>query len=502
MSAPGLDVAGVTVPGLPGVIIGHNAHIAWSLTDTQNQATLFYEEQTRGDQYYWDGAWRTMQVVHYEIPVRGAKPVKLTVDITVHGPVMTQAGQTTSVDWMGNVASPDLAAILRVSQATDFAQFRAALATWYAPSQNFVYADAAGNIGAISAGYYPQVPAGCQPWLPMTGTGGCDVTGVIPYAAVPQVYDPPSHVVATANQRPVTAAYPYYIGTSADFFDPGYRADTIYAALLTRPAPLTPASFAAVQTSLTDQLAVRIVPRLLAALQGIPLSSAERSSATLLRTWNSSMAAGSAAASLWWTFLGYYLSDTFSPWWSQFRVPTGKDPFGLDVSVNQASLVEDLEAWTLHDPANPAFWMPSGRPRTAPQVMRTAFASAVAHLSARLGGAPASWTWGRLHSRAFPALSGASGLGYGPRPAGGDPFTPDAADGYPVASDGPSWRMIVTLSPAGVSAEGVYPGGQSENPASPWYADQVPLWWDGTYLPVPVPGRPAGTLTWTLDPDG
>ena len=502
MSAPGLDVAGVSVPGLPGVLIGHNAHIAWSLTDTQNQATLFYTERTRGDEYYWDGAWRPMQVVHYEIPVRGAATVPLTVDLTVHGPIMTQAGQTTSVDWMGNVASPDLAAIYAVYHATDFAQFKAALATWYAPSQNFVYADAAGNIGAISAGYYPQVAASCQPWLPMSGTGACDVTGVIPYAAVPQVYDPPSHVVATANQRPVTAAYPYYIGTSANFFDPGYRAATIYAGLRTSTAPLTPARFAAIQTSLTDSLAVRLVPALLAALQGASLSPAERASVTLLSTWDDSMATGSAAATLWWTFLGYYLSDTFQPWWTHARVPVSKDPFGLDVTVNQSSLVEDLEAWTLHDPANPAFSLPSGRARTAPQVMRAAFGSTVAHLSSSLGGAPAAWAWGRLHSRAFPALSGANGLGYGPRAAGGDPFTPDAANGNPVASDGPSWRMIVTLSAAGVTAQGVYPGGQSENPASPWYDDQVPLWWDGQYLPVPVPGRPAGTLTWTLDPDG
>ncbi|HTX27020.1 MAG TPA: penicillin acylase family protein [Streptosporangiaceae bacterium] len=503
LSAPGLDVAGVTVPGVPAVLIGHNEHIAWSLTDTQNQATLFYEEKTRGDQYYWDGAWRTMQVVHYEIPVRGAATVRLTVDLTVHGPIMTQAGQTTSVDWMGNVPSPDLASALAVYHATDFAQFKAALATWYAPSQNFVYADTAGNIGAISPGYYPQVPAACQPWLPMSGTGGCDVTGVIPYAAVPQVYDPPSHVVATANQRPVSAAYPYYIGTSANFFDPGYRAATIYNALLTRPAPLTPASFAALQASLTDQLAVRLVPKLLTALQGTRLSSAERNALTLLGTWHDSMTERSQAAALWWTFLGYYLSDTFQPWWTHARVPVSKDSFGLDVTVNQVSLVEDLEAWTLHDPANPAFSLPSGRPRTAPQVMRTAFASAVGHLAATLGGTPASWAWGRLHSRAIPALSGAGGLGYGPRAAGGDPFTPDAADGGPVSSDGPSWRMIVTLSAApGISAEGVYPGGQSENPASPWYDNLVPLWWDGAYLPVPAPGRPAGALTWILDVAG
>ena len=140
----------------------------------------------------------------------------------------------------------------------------------------------------------------------MPGTGACDIKGVIPYAAIPQVYDPPSHVLATANQRPVTAAYPYYIGTSADFFDPGYRAATIYAAL--ESAPLTPASFAAVQTSLTDQLAVRIVPKLLPALAGVSLSYSERAVVSLLRTWHGTMATQFAVATVWWTFWGDYLS--------------------------------------------------------------------------------------------------------------------------------------------------------------------------------------------------
>ena len=131
---------------------------------------------------------------------------------------------------MGSIASPDIAVMIGVTHASDFAQFRAALANWRAPSQNFVYADDRGHIGAISAGYYPLVRHG-DPWLPLPGTGADDVAGVIPYQAVPQVYDPPSHVVATANQRPVGPSYPYYIGTSADFFDPGYRASQIYASV-------------------------------------------------------------------------------------------------------------------------------------------------------------------------------------------------------------------------------------------------------------------------------
>ena len=141
------------------------------------------------------------------------------MDLTVHGPIMTRAGQTTAVDWMGSIPSPDLAVLLRVNQASDWAQFHAALAGWHAPAQNFVYADDRGNIGAISAGYYPVVRHG-DPWLPMPGTGADDVAGVIPYPAVPQVYDPPGHVVATANQRPVGGSYPYYIGTTRGLLRP------------------------------------------------------------------------------------------------------------------------------------------------------------------------------------------------------------------------------------------------------------------------------------------
>jgi penicillin amidase len=426
--------------------------------------------------------------------------VHLTVDITVHGPVMTQVGQTMAVDWMGNVPSGDLAALLAANQATSFTQFRAALAGWHAPTQNFVYADTGGNIGAISAGYYPQAAAWCQPWLPLPGTGGCDITGVIPYRAVPQAYDPPSHLIVTANQRPVTAAYPYYIGTSGDFFDPGYRAAYAYGYLRAHE-PLSAASIAALQSSVTDDLASRVMPSLLTALRAASsLSSSERAVASLLGSWDYSMNLGSAAATVWWTFWGDYLSAVFEPWWRAFTVPSGRDSRALTAGPGLAPLDEDLEAWTLSDPSNAAFAGPSGHgPGSAPAAMVAAFKKAVAHLASVYGGAPASWTWGRLHSRSFPSVTGAAGLGYGPRPAGGDPFAEDAADGGLDASVGPSWRMIVSLGPGGTAARGVYPGGQSENPASPWYTNLVPLWWDGQYLPVPAPGSALGGVRWSLD---
>src|SRR5215475_2789772 len=504
LAAPGLAVTGVSVPGLPGVLIGHNAHIAWSLTDTQNQATLFYTERTsksRPGQYFWRGAWRRMRQVHYTIPVRGGSPVPLTVVITVHGPVMTQAGQTTSVDWMGNVPSPDIAVMIGVTRAHDFAHFRAALAGWRAPSQNFVYADDRGHIGAISAGYYPLVRHG-EPWLPMPGTGADDVAGVIPYASVPQVYDPPGHVVATANQRPVGPSYPYYIGTSANFFDPGYRAGEIYASLRGQHG-MNPASFAAIQLSLTDRLAQQIVPRLLAALRGAHLTAQQQQAAALLGGWDATMAQNSAAAALWWTFWSDYLRAVFRPWWKAAKVPVHKDPLGLAITPQyQVSLDQVLASWTTGDPANRAFSPPGGPHRTAPEVMRAAFATAVAHLAATLHGAPSGWAWGRIHSRQFPSVTQADALGYGPRASGADAWTVNAADGGLVSHQGPSWRMIVAWAGHGTATgQGVYPGGQSENPASPWYEDQMADWWDGRYLAMPPAGGfPAGQVHWSLRP--
>jgi penicillin amidase len=250
----------------------------------------------------------------------------------------------------------------------------------------------------------------------------------------------------------------------------------------------------------TDGLASRVLPSLFSALRAAPLSSSERAVAALLASWNDAMDADSAAATVWWTFWCDYLSQVFEPWWRAFKVLSGKDSPALTVGAGVAPLDEDLEAWTLSDPSNAVFRGPSGRgPGSAPAAMVAAFKKAAEHLTSEFGGSPASWTWGRLHSRLFPSVTGAAGLGYGPRPAGGDPFAEDAADGGLDASVGPSWRMIVSLGPGGTAARGVYPGGQSENPASPWYTNLVPLWWDGQYLPVPAPGSALGGVRWSLD---
>ncbi len=167
----------------------------------------------------------------------------------------------------------------------------------------------------------------------------------------------------------------------------------------------------------------------------------------------------------------------------------------------KVSLDEDLQAWTAGSQVNAAFSPPGGPSRTAATVMRAAFATAVADLGDTLGGGPGSWTWGKLHTTDFPSLTGAAALGYGPRPAGGDIWTIDAADGGLNSEAGPNWRMIAAWSSVGVPvAEGIYPGGQSENPASPWYSNLVSEWLAGRYLPLPAVTAAAATRTTSARP--
>ena len=494
MDSPGYHAAGVGLPGTPIVLIGHNEHIAWTLTDAQNQQTFFYQEHedaAHPGRYLWNGSWQNYKTVSYEIPVQGAKTQHLDVKLSVHGPVISERGQTTSVWWTGNLPSQDLGVLLRIGQAGSFAEFRNALRSWFAPTHNFIYADDRGNIGLISAGYYPLVAKG-QPWLPMPGTGEFDVIGTIPFDDIPQAYNPPDNILWSANQRQVTSSYPYYIGTASNFFDAGYRANEIHR-VLSQPGKLSADDMSALQTDTRDSLAAEIVPVLLQSLSKERLNAKESAAVDLLRSWDFRMETNSAAATIWWYFWGWYLDETFKPWWKSRAVP-------VDYGVVFNALGQDLEAWTLHDPGNRAFSAPGVGSRTAPDAQRKSFHKLIGDLTKQLGPDPHSWSYGKVHQRVLENLADVSGLNYGPRPDRGDGNTPLAAGGYP-STDGPSWRMVVDWGAQTFQA--IYPGGQSENPASDWYTDRVDAWWAGRLNPMLTAGEAAGAggiHTWSLQP--
>jgi penicillin amidase len=494
LDSPGFHSSGVSIPGTPGVLLGHNQHIAWSLTDAQNQQTLFYQEKqdaAHPNQYFWKGAWHDFQTVGYDIPVLHGQTQHLSVKLTVHGPVISDRGITTSVWWAGNLPSQDLRVLMHVTRASNFNEFRDALREWHSPTLDWVYADDKGNIGLISAGYYPQVAKG-QPWLPMPGTGEYDVVGTIPFDAIPQVYNPPGGFVWSANQRQVTKDYPYYIGTAADFFDPGYRANEIRR-VLSQPGKLGPTDLMALQTDTRDFQASVIVPVLLQNMKDKQLTARESHALGLLRSWDFRMDIDSAAATVWARFWGAYEFQTFNPWWKSRAVP-------FEMSEVWNTLGQDLVSWTLNDPTNRTFTAPGVGQRTAVDAQLSAFRTAASDLTKLLGPDPSTWTWGRVHTRELESLAQIDGLSYGPRADRGDAYTPLAAIGSPSV-EGPSWRMVVDWGSH--TFEGIYPGGQSENPASDWYTDRVDTWWQGSLRPMLSAEEATtapGTHTWTLRP--
>lgn len=491
--SPSFHVSGVSLPGTPGVLLGHNEHIAWSLTDAENQQTFFYlekEDATHPNQYFWKGGWNTYKTVSYDIPVLGGPTDHFKVKLSAHGPVINERGMTTSVWWAGNIPSQDLEVVMNIGRASDWKGFRDALRSWYSPTHNFVYADDRGHIGLIAAGYFPQVPPTAQPWLPMPGTGEFDVIGTIPFNAIPQVYDPPAGFIWSANQRQVTGDYPYYVGTASNFFDPGYRANEIKR-VLSQPGKLSAADMMLLQTDTRDFLASEIVPVLLQSLAGEKLNPRESAAKDMLATWDYRMEVDSSAASIWWTFWQSYLSETFDPWWKSRAVPVTRSE--LDNALGQI-----LEMWTLQQPNNRAFSAPGKGSRTAIDAQRQAFHVAVSSLASRFGTDPKVWRWGRLHTRYIESLARIKGISYGPRPDRGDRFTPLAAGGSPSTS-GPSWRMVVDWGYR--TFNGIYPGGQAENPASEWYTDRVDTWWSGLYAPMRNADEAAaseGVRSWSM----
>jgi penicillin G amidase len=502
IQAPDLHVSGNAVPGIPLFLVGRNDHISFSLTDGQNQQTFYYQEKTDAahpDEYEWNGQWQKFQTRQEVIPVKGEHPQTFTIKSTVHGPVMDQHGLSLAVDWVGTMPSQALGSLLKVNQADSVASFRDAMKDWVAPIMNFVCTDDQGHIGILGAGTYAVFPTTSKPWMPMSGTGENDIIGKIPFANIPQSWDPKDHIIDTANQRQVSSDYPYYIGTSLHF-DTGYRAQRIYD-VLSQPGKRTAEDMQALQNDTVDVLATRILPTLRQTLHAATLTPEEQTAMKQLDDWHGDLAVNSVGGTIWSEFWNQYMSNTYQPWWDAKKIPYTKEK-RMVVSVLWFPLVENLEVWTLHDPNNAMFNNPqTGAKRTAQTVMLQAFQDSVQKLQSTLGTDVSTWTYGRTHTVQFPSLAEVDALGSKPYPAGGDDFTVNYAGGK-NAVHGPSVRMVTDWSTR--QTVGNYPGGQSENPVSSLYNDRLPQWLKGEYSPYlsyqQVQSEPTH-VTWTLTPE-
>lgn len=487
LSAGDFDVAGATIPGLPAVVIGHNRSITWGVTNSQMDVQDLFEERLdpTGTMAEFQGSMEPMQIITETIKVNGSADIQMRVRVTRHGPLLSdainenQASEPESGPPLPHVAlrwnaldptDTTIQAFLGINAAQNWEQFRQALRGYITPTQNFTYADVAGNIGYLVPGNVP-IRASQGGTLPAQGwTGQNEWTGWIPFDELPSVYNPPEHYIVTANNRPVSDAYPYYL--SQDWALP-YRAQRI-TDLLTAKDKLTPDDFAAIQGDTHTTFSQLLLPRLFALAN--PQTDQQRRALELLKTWDGVSSRESVPATI------------FAAWTLQLSTALVGDELGPDLSKRYNNYLFALE--TLNDPQN--IWcdtVTTTERENCANVINTALSTALADLETRLGADMESWRWDRLHIAVFPhqPLDQAGPLRSLfsrdlPHGGGLETVNPGAYGRDPafVQTGVPGYRQIIDLA-APDTSRFIHAGGQSGHFLSPHYADYLSNWQAVTY---------------------
>ena len=495
LHAPGLDVIGATLPGVPGVFLGRNEHVAWAFTNTGSDTQDLYVEEPiagREDFYRTPKGFARFEVVAEVIKVRGHKDVPLNVRITRHGPVISD-----NVPEAARVAAPNLVLALSwVGLRSDdlTLQFMAHAATarngvelfeaaryLHTPQQNVVYADTQGTIGFVAAGRVPVRRNGnrARGLLPVPGWDSLyDWTGEIPYEELPREVNPASRTVVTANQKITPPDYAYWLTSG---WAPPYRAERI-SELLKQQDRHSVSSFSAIQADVVDPVAGQLLPYL---LEVEASSEEERQALSRLRAWDKAMTRESAEGLIFVSWIRHLNDrllrttlaedyDAFGDYNPQFLVNVLRDRGGISQWCGPASASD---------------------PEPCKKLASQALAGALSELRSRFDDDPSLWSWGRSHI-VHPRSALADFLGPLSRflgmnhsiPGGMDTvnvsgYSYDDASGEYQGESGPSFRAIYDLADVENSIF-VINSGQSGSPFSPHYGDLADLWSDGKHVPM------------------
>jgi penicillin amidase len=506
------DVAGVSFPSAPGVILGHNARIAWGATNTgPDVQDLFVEtpDPANPANYLYRGASVPFDTRQETIAVAGGDPVTITVRETVHGPVLNDvvsdladAEKLYAFRWTALTEQDgQIGALLKVNVATSFAEFRDAFRDYVAPAQNFVYADVDGNVGLQIPGRVPVRPAGDDGRRPVDGSSGDhDWTGYIPYEELPALYNPPDGLIVTANNNPVDGSYPYHLGSE---WDPGWRATRIRQLLDAAAADggVTQETLARIQNDTRLLRADDLVP----ALAGAEPRTADGDEVKrLIERWDGACDLDNRGCAAYEVTEWRLMRALLDPWLGTLApMYVGSDPSRQALRA----AVADAGSPFWDDPGTPAVETRAGR-------LAGALDDAGAELRGAIGD-PSRWAWARVHTTTFREQTlGKSGIGIleglfnaGPFGVPGtsdavnngntslgswypDPDEPGATpgtllDAFTMANH-PSYRLTIEMAPERLDAARiVISTGQGGNPGGRHYSDLVDDWINGRTVPLP-----------------
>ena len=299
------DVVGVTLPGLPFVIVGHNRRIAWGFTNVGPTVEDLYIEEFN-DQGQYKGPptptdrgmpWHELQHRQEVIHVKGQADVILDVVITRHGPIITDLipGETRKIALQWTIYDSLHNPFFDIDSAQNWEQFLKALASWDAPAQNAVYADVDGHIGYHATAHIPIRKSG-DGSLPVSGADDAhEWTGYIPFDKLPNVYDPPDGIIATANGRITPNKYSYNVTTE---WDAPWRTERIYR-VLESGKKFSTVDMLALQTDVYSAFDRFCAERFVYALDHVKNPSKPAQQAReLMRDWDGRLTIDSAAATI------------------------------------------------------------------------------------------------------------------------------------------------------------------------------------------------------------
>ena len=295
VQAPGLNVSGVSLPGVPCVIVGHNDRIAWGVTNLGFDVQDLYREKfdPNSGRYLFRDQQEQARLETDVIPVKGARPVEFRQWVTRHGPVIASGdSKYYALRWAASEPGSFQFPFADLNRAGNWQEFTAALARFPGPGQNFVYSDIDGNIGYHATGMLP-IRSGYDPSVPADGSSGQNEwAGFIPFENLPSFYNPPSGLIVTANQNPFPADYKYQVDGA---FAPQYRSRQIRD-LLSARIGFKPDDMIAIQkdvySGFSDFLGKRIVS---AYDRKHPKDDAQKDAVAVLRSWNGQVEKGTAA---------------------------------------------------------------------------------------------------------------------------------------------------------------------------------------------------------------
>jgi penicillin amidase len=496
LRSPGLDVIGVTAPGLPWILSGHNEHVAWGMTSAVGDAVDLYVEKTdpaRPGEVLTSRGWKSLEVEDQVIRIRTDGKLeerRIPIRRSAHGPILNDlyprilppGTPLLALRWTPRAVHASLPALLAAARTRTVEEFRRAVLPMATPATTWTAADDTGSIALFVTGDLPVRPhhLGTFPvpgWVdayewqdpgdPARMPSAVSRTGVLAHA---------NNLVRNPDRSDV------FVNVDAA---PSYRFDRIVE-LLAATRLHTADSLAAIQRDVRLDRAKRILPRMIGDLEGGTWSAVERQALDLLKAWDGEAGAGSSAASV---FQATYREAILAALRDEIDRP------GLEFLLSQRYSTNVADLW--FDRADHPVWddRATAATETRADAAQAAFRRAVAYLSAALGPDPAGWQWGRLHrlqiKHAFGSRKSladfvnlpAVELGGGLDSVWKTHFDlgNEAAPFAVVA--GPVYRQIVDLADVR-HGRWVIDTGVSGWPGSPHYGDQHEAWKKGETVPM------------------